>query len=111
MTVAGLVVIVTGLIMDFTIFGQSRETLQVSQLLHAVGGILMITGALGHIYMGTIGMEGAWEGMARGEVDANWAREHHDGWYAELEREGGTGPAPGGAEPGAEPGRAPGGGS
>ena len=108
-TVAGLVVIVTGLIMDFTIFGQSRETLQVSQLLHSVGGILMITGALGHIYMGTIGMEGSWEGMAHGEVDVNWAREHHDGWYAEMERRGLTGGAPAGPEPGAEPRGAPGG--
>jgi formate dehydrogenase subunit gamma len=35
---------------------------------------------LGHIYIGTLGMEGAFEAMATGEVDSNWAKEHHDLW-------------------------------
>lgn len=105
-TVVGLVVVVTGVIMDFAIFGQSRFTMQVSQILHAVGSILMITGALGHIYMGTIGMEGSWEGMAHGEVDANWAREHHDGWFDERQS-GRAGEAPSGSSPEASAGGAP----
>jgi formate dehydrogenase subunit gamma len=38
---------------------------------------------LGHIYIGTLGMEGAFEAMGTGEVDYNWAKEHHDLWLKE----------------------------
>lgn len=44
----------------------------------------MIAGALGHIYIGTIGTEGALEGMVSGEVDKSWAIQHHDLWYEEM---------------------------
>ena len=40
---------------------------------------------LGHIYLGTIGMEGAYASMRTGYVDDTWAKEHHDAWYAEIE--------------------------
>ena len=40
-----------------------------------------------HIYIGTIGMEGAFEAMGEGTVDVNWAKQHHSLWLA-----GGTGP-------------------
>jgi len=92
--VAGLVVSITGLIMDFTIFGQTRFVLQVSQILHGIGALLMIIGSFGHIYMGTIGLEGSFEGMATGYVDENWAKEHHDAWYEEKVREGQVGVEP-----------------
>jgi formate dehydrogenase subunit gamma len=46
--------------------------------------MLFIAAMLGHIYIGTIGMEGAFEAMGRGTVDLNWAREHHSLW---LEQE------------------------
>ena len=59
---------------------------------------------LGHIYMATLGTEGALEGMIHGRVDARWAQQHHDLWYRELlakgvrpepvAAEGRTGPAP-----------------
>ena len=104
--VAGLVVAVTGLILDFPLFDQTRFAMQLSQVLHAVGGVLLVAGALGHIYMGTIGMEGSLEGMTSGAVDANWAREHHDAWYADMEREGRVGRAA--PEPGSGPEQAPG---
>jgi formate dehydrogenase subunit gamma len=38
---------------------------------------------LGHIYIGTIGMEGAFEAMGTGEVDVNWAKQHHSLWLDE----------------------------
>jgi formate dehydrogenase subunit gamma len=41
---------------------------------------LFIALILAHIYIGTLGMEGAFEAMATGEVDLNWAKEHHDLW-------------------------------
>jgi formate dehydrogenase subunit gamma len=47
---------------------------------HAVIAILFIALILGHIYIGTLGMEGAFEAMWTGEVDYNWAKEHHDLW-------------------------------
>jgi formate dehydrogenase subunit gamma len=43
---------------------------------------------LAHIYIGTLGMEGAFEAMGRGEVDVNWAQQHHSLWLA-RERERG----------------------
>jgi formate dehydrogenase subunit gamma len=62
-----------------------QET-QLSQIWHAVVGLLMIVVVIGHIYIGTIGMEGAFDAMGSGKVDANWAREHHDLWAAEVEK-------------------------
>lgn len=66
---------------------------------HAVYALLFIGFGLAHIYLGTIGMEGALESMTRGHVDLNWAREHHDLWAEEM----GYGPAP--AESGAKGGK------
>ena len=57
--------------------------MQYANLIHGGAAILFIAFGLGHIYLGTIGMEGALEGMTKGTVDENWAREHHDLWYEE----------------------------
>jgi formate dehydrogenase subunit gamma len=63
--------------------------MQLAQVAHAIIAILFIALILAHIYIGTLGMEGAFEAMGTGEVDLNWAKEHHDRWLAEtLEREG-----------------------
>jgi formate dehydrogenase subunit gamma len=62
--------------------------MQVAQIVHAVVAILFIALILAHIYIGTLGMEGAFEAMRTGEVDLNWAKEHHDAWLQEkLARE------------------------
>jgi formate dehydrogenase subunit gamma len=61
---------------------------QFSQLWHAVVGIVMTAIIIGHIYIGTIGMEGAFDAMGDGEVDYNWAREHHNLWVRDLEAKG-----------------------
>lgn len=57
---------------------------QLSQLWHAAVGLLFIALIVAHIYLGTLGMEGAFDAMANGQVDANWAREHHPQWVASL---------------------------
>jgi formate dehydrogenase subunit gamma len=57
---------------------------QLAQLWHAAVGLLFIALILAHIYLGTIGMEGAFDGMASGTVDANWATEHHPLWARTL---------------------------
>ena len=41
--------------------------------------------AMGHIYIGSIGMDGAYKAMRTGYVDDAWAKEHHDLWYADIE--------------------------
>ncbi len=78
----------TGLLLDLPLFGLGRESMQMIHLIHGVSAFLVIAGALGHIYIGTIGTEGALEGMIHGEVDLSWARQHHDLWLEALEKEG-----------------------
>jgi formate dehydrogenase subunit gamma len=91
----GLGVCVTGLILDFPNFEQTRGVMQVSQLLHAILGIGWIAVFFGHVYIGTVGTEGALEGMTTGYVDVNWAKQHHDLWYEDLKKRGvKPGPAP-----------------
>jgi formate dehydrogenase subunit gamma len=80
----GLVMSVTGLVLDFVNFGQTRYLLQIADYLHLGGATLYMVGAMGHIYLGTIGTPGAYEAMRHGSVDANWARAHHEIWYDEV---------------------------
>lgn len=82
----GLTVSLSGLVMDFPNFEQGRGVMQTANIVHAVGAILFICLALGHIYIGTIGMEGAYGSMRHGYVDEAWAREHHEYWYDEAVR-------------------------
>ena len=56
---------------------------QLAQLWHASVSMLMIALLLSHIYIGSLGMEGAFSAMGSGWVDLNWAKEHHDLWVAE----------------------------
>lgn len=98
----GVAVSITGLIMDFPNFGQTRETMQLANLIHAVLGVLWISVAFGHIYIGTIGTEGALEGMATGRVSVEWAKQHHDLWYEEVRAKGEAG-----EEASSKAGRAP----
>ena len=84
MVLAGIGVGVTGVILDFPIWGQSRQTLQIAHLVHAAVAVLFVAASFGHIYIGTIGAEGTFEGMWRGKVDAAWAKQHQDLWYAKM---------------------------
>jgi formate dehydrogenase subunit gamma len=82
--VLGLVVSLSGFVLDFPNFDQTRQTMQVSHVVHSIGAILFMLGAMGHIYMGTIGMAGAYDAMKTGYVDEEWAREHHAYWYNDV---------------------------
>ena len=79
---------VSGLILVFPVFGQGREIMELSHVAHTIGATIMLTIIIGHIYIGTIGMEGAIEGMKTGYCDLNWAREHHDYWAKQCEQRG-----------------------
>jgi formate dehydrogenase subunit gamma len=80
----GLIVSVTGLILDFPNFDQTRYTMQVTNIVHLCVATLFMLGALGHIYMGTLGMAGAYRAMSDGYVDETWAKEHHLYWYEDM---------------------------
>ncbi len=74
----------TGYFLLFPFYLAEIAGMQVAQVVHSVVGVLYIAAMLVHIYMGTLGMEGAFEGMANGEVDINWAKSHHSLWYDEV---------------------------
>ena len=85
--VLGFIVVGSGLVMDKLIPGVEyvRSTMQVTHMVHASAAVLMMCLFAGHIYMGTIGMHGAYRAMRTGYVDAEWAREHHEYWYDEIQ--------------------------
>jgi formate dehydrogenase subunit gamma len=62
--------------------------MQWAQYIHATIGVLMIAVIIAHIYIGTLGMEGAYEAMGSGTVDLNWAKEHHSAWVAKQAESG-----------------------
>ena len=79
----GIAMSVTGIIMLFPFSTTDINGMQLTQIIHAVIGVLFIAAILAHIYIGSLGMEGAYEAMGSGEVDLAWARAHHDQWVAE----------------------------
>jgi formate dehydrogenase subunit gamma len=84
--VLGILVVLSGLTLDKLIPGilYDRSTMQISHMIHAVATMLMMAMFLGHIYLGTIGMDGAYDGMRTGSVDETWAKEHHELWYDDI---------------------------
>lgn len=82
----GIVVVGSGLVLDRLIpgLGETRGDMQVAHMVHAVATVLMMGLFLGHIYLGTIGMTGAYDAMRHGYVDESWAREHHQLWAEDV---------------------------
>lgn len=79
-----VVVSYTGVILLFPNFDQTRATMQEAWVWHATAALIYIAMSLGHIYMGTIGVEGSYQSMREGAVDETWAKEHHQYWYEEM---------------------------
>ena len=84
LVVLGTVVSVTGLILDFPNWNQGRQAMQQANVIHAIAAVLFMAASLGHIYLGTIGVHGAYRGMRDGYVDETWAKEHHALWYEDV---------------------------
>jgi formate dehydrogenase subunit gamma len=84
--VLGLTVVASGLVMDKLVPGLTyeRSTMQIAHMVHAVATILMMVMFMGHIYLGTIGTEGTYQGMKTGYVDENWAKHHHELWLDDV---------------------------
>lgn len=86
MAVPGLLIVASGLVLDKLIpgFGEVRSDMQIAHMVHAAAAMLMMAALLGHIYMGTIGVRGAYRAMKTGWVDEGWAKEHHALWYDDI---------------------------
>lgn len=82
----GAIVVGSGLVLDQLIPGlvYERSTMQIGNMIHNVAAVLMMCLFAGHIYLGTIGMRGAYSAMRRGYVDEAWAKEHHAYWYEDV---------------------------
>lgn len=113
--VLGLVMSITGLILDFPYLGEvgsavgtTRYVQQWAHGLHLLGAAFYVAATLGHIYMGTLGTPGTYRGMRHGTVDEAWARKHHRLWYEDLQTRGAAAVAPPGEAIGPR-GAAPGG--
>src|ERR1700720_1354302 len=77
-----------GEVLMFPFYGTHVAEMQLAEIVHGVVAVLFVAAMLGHIYIGTLGMEGAFEAMWDGTVDMNWAKEHHSLW---LEKEASQG--------------------
>ncbi|MEO5771337.1 MAG: formate dehydrogenase subunit gamma [Burkholderiaceae bacterium] len=82
----GLIVVGSGLVLDQLVPGIDyvRGNMQIAHMVHAIAALLMMALFLGHIYMGTLGMEGAFRAMRTGVVDEAWAHDHHALWAEDV---------------------------
>ncbi len=98
--IGGTLMSISGWFLLFPYVPADVTTLQFWTVIHAVVAMLFIAAMLAHIYIGSLGMEGAFEPMQNGEVDLNLAKEHHALW---VEQEQAKGRAPSGTTPRAMP--------
>ena len=82
----GILSVSSGLVLDKVLPGLAylRGDMQIAHMVHAIAAVLIIAVFLGHIYIGTIGMRGAYSAMKTGYVDEGWAAEHHRYWYEDI---------------------------
>ncbi len=84
LVVLSTVLTITGLVLVFPNFDQTRATMQTANVIHMVAAYGAIALACVHIYLGTIGMTDAYRAMRHGYVDASWAKHHHARWYEDV---------------------------
>ena len=86
--ILGLIASASGLVLDMLVPGiaYTRGTMQLANVIHLCSAGVLAGVSLGHIYVGTIGMEDAYKSMRTGYVDDTWAKEHHDLWYEKVQR-------------------------
>ena len=83
----GAAMIISGFMLMFPFYGSLTVSgMELTEIAHGVIGVVFIALIIAHIYIGTLGMEGAFEAMSEGTVDTNWAKEHHPLWYDEMKR-------------------------
>ena len=89
----GAIVAVSGYFLIFP-FWTDIAGIQLSHIIHSLLAVLMIAAILGHIYIGSVGMEGAFDAMHTGQVDLNWAKQHHPLWVEQEMAQGRGAKAP-----------------
>lgn len=84
--ILGGIVVASGLVLDKLIPGlaYTRPDMQVAHIVHAIAALLMVAVFAFHIYVGTVGIRGAYRAMKTGYVDERWAAEHHRLWYDDI---------------------------
>ena len=95
----GGAVAVSGYFLIFPFFATDIAGMQLSHIIHSLLAVLMIAGILGHIYIGSVGMEGAIDAVTTGDVDLNWAKEHHSLWVEQELAKGRASDAPASGRP------------
>src|SRR5262249_31436032 len=80
---AGAAVAISGYLLMFPFYVTNIAGMQVAQVVHALIAVAFIAVIIAHIYIGTLGTEGAFEAMGTGSVDLNWAKGHHGKWLEE----------------------------
>lgn len=83
-TLGGLALLASGLTLMFPFYWFGYTGMQIAQIFHAALALSMIAVIIAHAYIGTIGMEGAFDAMWEGTVDKNWAKEHHSLWFERI---------------------------
>jgi formate dehydrogenase subunit gamma len=82
----GTALVVSGFWLLFPNLGFERSAMQTANIVHGVSALIITAVICVHIYLGTLGSQGALEGMVTGEVDEGWARQHHGIWLEEVQR-------------------------
>jgi formate dehydrogenase subunit gamma len=94
----GIALSVSGVLLLFPFQFTDIAGMQLANIVHGVVGLVMIGIILAHIYIGSVGMEGAFDAMGSGQVDLNWAKEHHSLWVEEQLAKGRVAAPPRGAQ-------------
>ena len=93
----------TGVMLLFPGVAGGEAGWQFYQLIHGIVAALLTAIIIAHIYIGSVGMEGAFDAMGSGEVDLNWAKEHHSLWVEEVQSKGGATGGDAASRAGAQP--------
>ncbi len=88
----GIALSITGVMMLFPFSAADVNGMQWAQYIHATVGVILIAVMIAHIYIGSLGMEGAYDAMGSGDVDLTWARRHHSVWVEQQQARTGSGP-------------------
>lgn len=91
-TLGGAALSFTGVMLLFPALAGTQADWQLYQLIHGLVSAALSAIIIAHIYIGTVGMEGAFDAMGSGEVDENWAKEHHSLWVEEVQGKAGKTP-------------------
>jgi len=92
--IGGTAVAATGYLLMFPFYATDIAGMQLAQIVHGTVAVLFVAAMIAHAYIGTVGMEGAFEAMWDGTVDVNWAKEHHSAWLDQETASGHANPPP-----------------